>query len=59
MKKRYSVTLTEPYLTALDALVERGLYPSGQSVVRAALRELFERHGIEPFRAQSLAEPRK
>lgn len=55
MKKRFNVTLTDAFLTALDVLVEQGHYPDAQSVIRSALRALFERHGIEPFRAQSLA----
>lgn len=49
MKKRFSVTLTGPYIEALDRLVKDGLYMDHQAAIREALRQLFQYHGIEPF----------
>jgi Arc/MetJ-type ribon-helix-helix transcriptional regulator len=49
MKKRYSVTLTDPFLNALDRLVKEGLYIDNQDAIRDALRRLFQYHGIDPF----------
>jgi len=43
------VTLTVPYLEALDRLVEEGLYIDHQDALRDALRSLFRFQGIEPF----------
>jgi len=48
-KKRFSVTLTDPYIAALDRLVEEGLYMDHQGGIRHALRRLFRFHGIEPL----------
>jgi len=48
-KKRFSVTLTGPYIDALDRLVEEGLYMDHQGGIRHALRCLFRFHGIEPL----------
>jgi len=48
-KRRFSVTLTTPYIEALDSLVEEGLYMDHQDVIRHALRRLFQYHGIESF----------
>lgn len=48
-KKRFSVTLTGPYMKALDRLVDEGLYIDHQATIRDALRRLFQYHGIEPF----------
>lgn len=48
-RTRISVTLTVPYLEALDHLVEEGLYIDHQDALRDALRSLFRFHGIEPF----------
>jgi Arc/MetJ-type ribon-helix-helix transcriptional regulator len=47
-KKRFSVTLTQPYIDALDRLVKEGLYMDHQGGIRHALRQLFRFHGIEP-----------
>jgi Arc/MetJ-type ribon-helix-helix transcriptional regulator len=44
------VTLTRPYLDALDRLVEEGIYLSKGEVVLEGLRLIFRRHGLEPFR---------
>ena len=49
-KTRVSVTLTRPYVEALDRLVEEGIYLSRGEIVMEALRSLFRRHGLEPFR---------
>ena len=48
-KKRFSVTLTGPYIDALDSLVKNGLYIDHQATIRDALRRLFQHHGIEPL----------
>ena len=48
-KKRFSVTLTQPYIDALDRLVTEGLYMDHQGGIRHALRQLFRFHGIEPL----------
>ena len=48
-KKRFSVTLTGPYIDALDSLVKNGLYIDHQATIRDALRRLFQYHGIEPL----------
>ena len=48
-KRRFSVTLTEPYIAALNRLVEEGLYMDHQGGIRHALRRLFRFHGIEPL----------
>jgi Arc/MetJ-type ribon-helix-helix transcriptional regulator len=54
-KTRVSVTLTRPYLDALDSLIDKGIFLEGGEVVRQSLRDLFRSHGIEPFRV--LEEP--
>ena len=48
-KKRLSVTLTGPYLEALDRLVGDGVYASQGEAVKDALRRLFRHYGVEPF----------
>ena len=48
-KKRLSVTLTRPYINALDHLVKKGLYMEHQDAIRTALRRLFQFHGIKAF----------
>ena len=48
-KRRFSVTLTGPYIEALDSLVEEGLYIDHQDAIRDALRRLFVYQGIKPF----------
>jgi len=48
-KKRFSVTLTGPYIDALDSLVKEGIYMDHQGGIRHALRRLFRFHGIEPL----------
>ena len=58
VKRRISLTLTKPYVDALDRLVEEGIYLEPQVAIRAAMRLLFQFHGIEPF-AEKLAEPEK
>jgi len=49
-KTRVSVTMTKPYLDALDRLVEEGIYLEKGEIVRHSLRDLFRNHGIEPFK---------
>lgn len=49
VKKRISLTLTEPYLEALDRLVEEGVYVDRREVIKDALRRLFRHYGMKPF----------
>ena len=58
VKKRISVTMTETYISALDHLVEKGLYLNRGEAVLEALRNFFKSYGIEPFAAKG-AEPSK
>jgi len=53
-KKRFSVTLTNAYVEALNQLVEKGLYLDHQDGIRGSLRRLFRHHGIEPFRSETV-----
>lgn len=48
-KNRISVTMTRPYLEALDRLVEEGIYLSKGEVVLEALRVFLRERGMEPF----------
>ena len=48
-RNRVSMTLTTPYLEALDRLVKKGLYLEKQEAIRDALRIFFEIRGIPPF----------
>ena len=59
VKRRYSLTLTEPFIEALDSLVERGLYLEHQVAIRGALRRLFRYHRIEPFYSDFVEEVEK
>ena len=56
VKKRFSVTLTGPYVEALDSLVDKGLYLDQQDAIRGSLRRLRRHHGIDPFRSELVAE---
>ena len=56
-KKRYSVTLTNAYIGALDGLIEVGIYMDHQDAIRDALRRLFQYHGIEPFSEKEAVAP--
>jgi len=47
VKKRVSVTMSRPYVEALDRLVEEGVYLSRGEAILAAIRLLFKQHGIE------------
>ena len=49
-KMRINVTLTKPYLDALDHLVEEGIYLSKGEAVLEGLRLIFRRHGLDPFK---------
>ena len=48
-KTRISVTVTTPYVEALDSLVEAGLYVSRGEAAKDALRRIFHHHGVKPF----------
>ncbi len=52
-KKRLTLTLTEPFVKALDELVEEGIYLEPQDAIRDALRILFRLQGIEPFYSEA------
>lgn len=55
-KTRISVTMTKPYLDALDSLVEEGIYLGRGEAILEALRVLLKGYGIEPF-ATKVADP--
>jgi len=55
-KIRVSVTMTKPYVEALDGLVEKGIYFTRGDAVLEALRIFLRERGIEPF-ATKVAEP--
>ena len=46
-KTRVSVTMTQPYVDALDHLVEAGVYLSRGEIVLEALRNFFKDPGVE------------
>jgi len=52
-KTRISVTMTKPYLEALDRLVEEGIYLSKGAIILEALRDLLRQRGVEPFAGPS------
>jgi len=45
-KRRFSVTLTGPYIDRLDRLVEDGIDLDHQDAIRNALRQYFQYYGI-------------
>jgi len=45
-KKRFSVTLTTPFLERLDRLVKEGINIDPQAAIREALKRYFEYHGM-------------
>jgi metal-responsive CopG/Arc/MetJ family transcriptional regulator len=55
-KVRISVTMTKPYLDALDRLVEEGVYLGRGDAILDALRSFFRGYGVEPF-VTKVAEP--
>jgi len=55
-KIRVSVTMTQPYLDALDRLVEEGVYLARGDAILEALRVLFRDYGLEPF-VKKVVEP--
>lgn len=50
VKKRYSVTLREPYIACLNQLVDRGIFSDEQEAIRDSLRDTFEKYDFEPFK---------
>ncbi len=46
-KTRLSVTVTDPYVEAMDDLVERGIYLTRGEIVLEALRNFFKEKGVE------------
>lgn len=49
-KSRNNVTLTKIYTDALNELVEIGMYVDRQDAMREALRDLFKKHDMHPFK---------
>jgi len=47
VKTRVSVTMTKPYVDALDNLVEHGVYMTRGDTILDALRHFFREKGIE------------
>ena len=45
-KTRVSVTFTSPFLERMDRLVYEGLVLDRQDLIRAAVREYLEKHGL-------------
>ena len=48
-KTRVSVTMTTPYVEALDSLVKDGLYLNRGEAILEALRIFLRNEKIEPF----------
>ena len=48
-KTRVSVTMTPPYISALDTLVDDGLYLNRGEAILEALRIFLRNEKIEPF----------
>lgn len=46
-RERITFRLTQRYMDLLDELVDRGAYNSRNEAIRAALRLLFEEHGLK------------
>lgn len=46
---KLNFTLPKDIVDAMDRLVEKGIYRDRAEIVREALRNLYRRHGIEPF----------
>ena len=48
-KTRVSVTMTPPYILALDTLVTDGLYLNRGEAILESLREFLNKKHVEPF----------
>ena len=48
-KTRVSVTMTKPYIDALNRLVTEGIYLSKGEIVMESLRIFLRQQGMEPF----------
>lgn len=46
-RERITIRLTLRYMQLLEELVNRGVYNSRNEALRAALRLLFEHHGLK------------
>ncbi|MCW3982378.1 MAG: hypothetical protein NWE96_00105 [Candidatus Bathyarchaeota archaeon] len=49
-RKRVEVTMTRPYLEAMDLLIQDGLYETQAEIVKDALRRLFNHYEIPAMR---------
>jgi Arc/MetJ-type ribon-helix-helix transcriptional regulator len=47
--QRYTLTLRGIYAEVLNDMVEKGVYLEPQDALRAGLRLLFEKHGVELY----------
>lgn len=56
-KTRISVTITKPYLDALNRLVADGIYLSKGDIILEALRNHLKHRGIEPFHLELAEKP--
>jgi len=52
LEKRVSFILTQPYIEAMDRLIQEGVYISRAEVVKDALRWLFRHYEIRIYEAQ-------
>jgi len=53
-KIRVSVTMTTPYVEALDGLVDEGIYLGRGEAILEALRGLFRGYGVKPFTSKEV-----
>jgi len=45
-KTRVSVTFTSPFMERMDRMIEEGIVLDRQELIRAAVREYLEKHGL-------------
>lgn len=55
-KKRNTLLLTDPYQKCLEELVDNGMYLDIQDAIRDALRDLFIKLDLDPFK-NNIAKP--
>lgn len=46
-KKHVDITMTDPYLSAMNQLIKDGIYESQSEIIKDALRRLFQHYEIE------------
>lgn len=57
VKKRVCVTLTKPYLDAMERLIREGVYVDRAEVIKDALRHLFRHYEIEILGEEAQRKP--